>query len=58
MKEIKVFDKGEKVLIEVEVIGVTIKDSVPAYRLKNPQTGHPFDYTFSEDQIFCCEDNG
>lgn len=47
---------GEKVRIEVEVTGVTFIHGQLAYYLKNPQTGKPFDFTFSEDQLFPIED--
>lgn len=49
-------DIGEKVGIEVEVTGVAFIHGQIAYYLKNPQTGKPFDFTFSEDQIFSLED--
>lgn len=56
MKEVKIYEKNDKVRIEVEVIGVNFnKDGVPMYRLRNPQTGNPFDFTFSEEQIFSGE---
>lgn len=53
MRDLRVYETGEKVRIEVEVTGVQVKkDGALAYRLKNPQTGMPFDFTFSEDQLF------
>lgn len=53
MKDLRVYETNEKVRIEVEVTGVKVKkDGTVAYHLKNPQTGMPFDFTFSEDQIF------
>ncbi len=53
MKEYKIYESGEKVKIEVQVISSEInKKGELTYKLKNPQTGYPFDFVFTEDQIF------
>lgn len=52
MKDAKYFTVGEKVHIEVEVTGVKVGKQGFVYNLKNPQTGRPFDFTFSEEQLF------
>jgi hypothetical protein len=52
MKNMELYEVGDKVLIEVEVIGVTIKTGGEVmYSLKNPQLGRPFDFMFNADQI-------
>ena len=52
MKDLKVYEAGDKVRIEVEVIGLVMDHGEIQYILKNPQTGNRFDFNFSEDQIF------
>lgn len=52
MRTMEVFDVGDKVLIEVEVLGAKFeKDGKVNYFLKNPQTGNKFDYMFAESEI-------
>ena len=52
MKEAKYFQVGEKVFIQVEVTGIKVGKEGFVYNVKNPQTGRPFDFTFSEEQLF------
>ena len=52
MKNMELYEVGDKVMIEVEVLGVTIKKGGEVmYSLKNPQLGRPFDYMFPAEQI-------
>lgn len=56
MIDLRMFAVGERVRIEVEVMGVRIIDGKPEYYLRNPQTGDKFDYRFDEDQVFPIEE--
>ena len=56
MKDLKVYEAGDKVRIDVEVIGLVMDHGEIQYILKNPQTGNRFDFTFSEEQIFPVEE--
>lgn len=56
MIDLRMFAVGERVRIEVEVMGVRIIDGKPEYYLRNPQTGDNFDYRFHEDQVFPIEE--
>lgn len=51
MQNIKVYRKGERVLIEVEVVGREFKDDEVRYTLKDTRTGKVFDYTYGQDEL-------
>ena len=51
MKTVNIFEKGEKVRIDVEVANLVLKGNEIKYELKDPRTGKCFDYVFKEDQI-------
>jgi len=57
MKELKVFEAGDKVRIDVEVMGLVMDHGEVQYVLKNPQTGVRFDFTFAEGEIHPIEES-
>ena len=46
------YESGERVKIEVEVVGIEVRKDKTMYYIKNPQTGRCFDFMFAEDQLF------
>ena len=51
MRTVNMYEVGEKVLIEVEVVDITFKKGEIKYTLKDPLTAKCFDYLYTDEQI-------
>lgn len=55
MRQINVFDKGDKVYIEYEVESLMFKNGTIYYKLKNPATGTYLDNAYTADELVAKE---
>lgn len=51
MKEVKMYEKGEEVLIKMQITKVTLEGGVPKYELKDPKTGEFLDELYTFDRM-------
>lgn len=51
MRQINVFDKGDKVAIEYEVESLLFKNGTIYYKLKNPATGTYLDNAYTAEEL-------
>lgn len=51
MKDIKIFTKGERVLIEAVVADIELRGDGVRYELKDPRTEKCYEYLYSESEI-------
>lgn len=51
MKSVDVYEKGERVLIEMEIGNVRFVGGRPVYELKDPRNDNYYDSTFTNEQL-------
>lgn len=51
MKQINVFEKGDKVAIEYEIESLMFKNGTIYYKLKNPATGTYLDNAYTAEEL-------
>ena len=51
MKQINVFERGDRVAIEYEVDSLIFKNGTLYYKLKNPATGTYLDNAYTADEL-------
>lgn len=58
MRQINVFDKGDRVAIEYEVESLMFKNGTIYYKLKNPATGTYLDNAYTADELIAVDKKG
>lgn len=58
MRQINVFDKGDRVAIEYEVESLMFKNGTIYYKLKNPATGTYLDNAYTADELIAMPEKG
>ena len=56
MRQINVFDKGDRVAIEYEVESLMFKNGTIYYKLKNPATGTYLDNAYTSDELIAIKE--
>ena len=51
MRQINVFDKGDKVYIEYEIDGLIFKNGTLYYKLKEPKSGTYLNNAYTADEL-------
>ena len=51
MREIKLYDVGDEVMVKAVVTGVTIDQGEIKYQIKNEITGRNYEHLFLADQL-------
>ena len=52
MKQLEVFEKGEKVYIKAEVRGISINGDKVTYSLYDPKSGHDYDLMYKPEELY------
>ena len=52
MREVKLYDVGDEVMVKAVVTGVTIEQGEIKYQIKNEITGRNYDHLFIVDQLY------
>lgn len=55
MKQINVFDKGDKVFIEYEIDSLIFKNGTLYYKLKEPKNGTYLSNAYTADELISAE---
>lgn len=58
MRQINVFDKGDRVAIEYEVDSLIFKNGTIYYKLKNPANGTYLDNAYTVDELIAVPEKG
>lgn len=58
MRTVRVFEKGERVMIDFEVESLVLVDGQIQYELKSPRTGKSLKYYFTAEEIYPLEKGG
>lgn len=58
MKQINVFEKGDKVCIEYVIEELLFKNGQLYYKLKNPKTGTYLDNAYTTDELIALPEKG
>jgi len=58
MKQINVFDKGDKVYIEYEIDSLIFKNGTIYYKLKEPKNGTYLSQAYTSDELIAVEKEG
>lgn len=56
MRQINVYDKGDRVCIEYEIEELLFKNGQLYYKLKNPATGTYLDNAYTADELIAVPD--
>ena len=56
MRQINVFEKGDRVCIEYEIEKLLFKNGQLYYKLKNPATGTYLDNAYTADELIAVPD--
>lgn len=56
MRQINVFEKGDRVCIEYEIEELLFKNGQLYYKLKNPATGTYLDNAYTADELIAVPD--
>lgn len=57
MKQINVFDKGDKVYIEYEIESLIFKNGELYYKLKEPKSGTYLNNAYTADELIAVENH-
>lgn len=52
MREVKLYEVGEEVMVKAVVTAVTIEQNEIKYQIKNVITGRNYDHLFVSEQLF------
>ena len=52
MREIKLYDVGDEVMVKAVVTGITIDQGEIKYQIKNEITGRNYEHLFVADQLY------
>ena len=52
MREIKLYEVGDEVMVKAVVTGVTIEQGEIKYQIKNEITGRNYEHLFVNNQLF------
>lgn len=58
MRQINVFDRGDRVAIEYEVDSLIFKNGTIYYKLKNPANGTYLDNAYTVDELIAVPEKG
>lgn len=58
MKQINVFERGDRVAIEYEIDSLVFKNGELYYKLKNPTTGTYLDNAYTADELIAVPKEG
>lgn len=58
MREIKLYEVGDEVMVKSVVTGVTIEQGEVKYQIKNEITGRNYEHLFVSEQLFPTKEAG
>ena len=54
MREVKLYEVGDEVMVKAVVTAVTIEQGEIKYQIQNEITGRNYEHLFVNDQLFQC----